>query len=373
MLPVSPPPTDTFESTIDNITSIPPDTHGAVDSNYCVTAINSAVTIQTRTGGSVSSVSLDAFWSSVLPGGGFFDPRVHYDLYTHRWILISVCGSFSTSSAILIAVSQTSNPTGSWNEFIVTADASGVNWLDFPDIGYNNKWITVSGNLFTNSGGSFTNAKIFAFNKADLLAGSSATYTAFNMADGSFTLCPALTYDASLGNMFFVESWNGPAGYMKIWKMTGAVGSESMSSVGFPSTSATWWNTSFAYSGTAGADFAPQASRAHLIQTNDDRVDQVIFINGKLWFSHTVFLPYSSSANPTRSSVQWWQTDTLANPIQIGLIDDASGANFYAFPSLAVNTNDDALIGFATFSATTYPSGAYAMRLHTDATDSIGP
>ena len=32
---LSPAPTDTFESTLDGGTDIPPDTHGAVDSNYC--------------------------------------------------------------------------------------------------------------------------------------------------------------------------------------------------------------------------------------------------------------------------------------------------------------------------------------------------
>ena len=36
LLPISPNPTDTFQAKGDNNSYIPPDTHGAVDSNYCV-------------------------------------------------------------------------------------------------------------------------------------------------------------------------------------------------------------------------------------------------------------------------------------------------------------------------------------------------
>jgi uncharacterized protein YjdB len=374
LLPVSPSPTDTFQSTSDNGTVIPPDTHGAVDSNYCVTTINSAVHIQDRTGSNVSSVSLDAFWgTTLLPSGGSFDPRVHYDPYTHRWIIVAVSGSFSTSSSILIGISQTSNPTGSWYLYKVAADPLTTRWLDFPDVGFNNKWITVTGNQFKNSTGAFDSAKVFVFNKANLLAGTSATYTSFVMNDGSFTLCPALTYDATAQSMFLVESYNGPLGYMKIWKITGAVGSESMTAVAFPNSAAHWWYGPNTVSGTYGADFAPQSGTSNKVQTNDDRVDQVVFINNNLWFSHTVWLPYNSGANPTRSAVDWWQTDTAGNPVQLGRIDDSASGMFYAFPSMAVNANNDALIGFSAFSSSSYPSAAYALRLHSDATDSTRP
>jgi uncharacterized protein YjdB len=375
LLPISPAPSDTFESTLDAGTNIPPDTHGAVDATYCVTTINSAVTIQTRAGAAVSSVTLNAFWSPVT-SGGTFDPRVHYDPYTGRWIIVAVCDANLTTSSILIAISKTGNPTGSWWMYKVLADASGINWLDFPDVGFNSKWITVTGNLFANSGGAFNGAKIYAFNKANLFAGISAPYTSF-LQTSDFTICPALTYDATAVNMFMVESYNGGnggGGLMQLWKISGAVGSETMTSVGFPkSTSFNWQQSSFDHSGISGADFAPQSGTASLVQTNDDRVDQVVLMNSKLWFAHTVFLPYSSTVNATRSSVQWWQIDTTGAPLQIGLIDDPTNVNFYAFPALTPNSTDDALVGFAAFSGTTHPSAAYAMHQHIDPVDSMRP
>ncbi len=379
-LPVSPGPTDTFEAFLDNISSIPPDTHGGVDSNYCVTAVNPQVTIQSRTGGAVSSVSLNAFFSSVNSVGGTFDPRVHYDPYSHRWILVCVSGANNPgtdTTSILIGVTQTSNPTGSWYLYRVRAYTAHTYWLDYPDVGFNGKWITVTGNLFQNSpGGGYAGAKVFAFNKASLLAGTGASYTAFIPSTSDFTICPSINYDANNPNMWGVESWNGTVGgggVMNLWKLTGAVGSESFTHIAYPASPNNWdWECNL-YSGTSGGDFAPQAGTSNKIQTNDDRVTQMIFMNGKLWFAHNVFLPYTGTTNPTRCSVQWWQIDTAGTPSQVGLIDDNTGANFYFFPSVAVNTNNDALIGFSTSSSSRYPSAAYALRVHSDATDSIRP
>jgi hypothetical protein len=154
-LPVSPAPADSFRSTLSDGTSIPPDTHGAADSTYLVTAINMCVHIQTLTGTNVSQVTLDQFWTSVLPNNttGSFDPRIQYDQYARRWIMVALCDGQNSNSSLLVAMSQTNDPTGNWNLFRILIDNTGTNWLDFPNVGFNRKWIVVSGNLFANSGG----------------------------------------------------------------------------------------------------------------------------------------------------------------------------------------------------------------------------
>lgn len=377
LLPISPSPTDTFEATLDNGTAIPPDTHGGVDANYCITAINTGIHIQTRAGANVSSVSLNSFYTSVESHGGTFDPRVHYDPYSNRWIIICVAGANNAgdTTCILIAVSKTSDPTGAYWMYRVVAYSAATYWLDYPVVGFNGKWICVTGNLFQNSPGTgYNGAKVFLFDKASVYSGAGAPYTAFTQS-GSFTISPALTYDATEPNLFAVEVYNGGAGMMALWKITGAVGSESMGAgpIALPTSSSAWQSSSNQYTGTSGADFAPQAGTANKIQTNDDRVTQLVLSNGHLWFAHAVFLPYSSSVNATRSSVDWWELDTTGTPMQLGRIDDATNTNFYAFPTMAVNSTDDALIGFSTFSSSTYASSAYALRMHTDATDSVRP
>jgi hypothetical protein len=51
---------------------------------------------------------------------------------------------------------------------------------------------------------------------------------------------------------------------------------------------------------------------------------------------------------------------------QFGRIDDPSGANFYAYPSLAVNRYSDVMVGYTKFGPGQYPGAAYSMRLASD-------
>ena len=366
LLPASPAPNDTFESTPSNLSSIPPDTHGAVDSQYCLTAINTAVHIQSRTGANIMSFGIDGFWSSLLTAGpGAFDPRVHYDPFYKRWIMVCDAYGQSANSQIMIAVSQTNNPTGLWNMYSVTVDGTGAYWLDFPCVGFNKKWITVTGNMFPNSTGGGGPAVVYVFDYASIMAGTGAPYTKFTQTS-SFTICPALTYDTTQNNMFAVEINDNTTGTLKLWKISGAVGSETMSVVGYPGTSQHWRSNAPGY-----GDFTPQVASTHKMDAGDDRITSCTYRNHKIWCSHTVFLPATGTAN--RCSVMWWQVDTTAHPLQTGLIDDPSHTKFYDYSSIAVNRNDDALVGFGCFSSSLHPSAGYALHMHTDPTDSIRP
>jgi hypothetical protein len=366
-MPVSIAPIDTFQSSATAGTIIPPDTHGAVDSQYCVTAINTAIHIQTRGGSNVSSVSLDGFWSSVLPAGtGSFDPRVHYDEFNKRWILVTDAVQATTSgtsttyskSTILIAVSATNDPTGTWHMYAISVDPSNSSWMDFPNVGYNNRWIMVTGNMFQGSGG----AVAYVFNYASIMAGTGAPFTKFTQGT-SFSICPALTYDQNEVNLFALE--NASSSQLKLWKISGATSTPVMTSVGF----ATAPSTQHWKSGPpGGGDFAPQLGGTGLLNIGDDRITSVIQRNNKLWCSYTAFLPATGTAN--RSSIMWWQMDTLASPIQIGMVNDPTAVNFYAYSTIAVNKNDDALIGFGTFSRNIHPSAGYALHMATDPLDS---
>jgi hypothetical protein len=358
-------PSDTFLATSSNGSFIPPDTHGAVDSNYCVTTTNYSVHIQTRTGINVSNLTLNNFWTSMLgSGSGAFDPRVHYDPYYKRWIIVTLAYGQTTNAQIMVAVSKTGSPTAGWWMYKVNVGATGGNWLDFPNVGFNNKWIVVTGNLYSISGGSSNGSAVYVFNYANMMAGTGAPYTKITQSS-SFTLCPALTYDATEPSMFVGEIWNSGAGQLRLSKITGPVGSPVMTAIGYPATTQHWHGSQ-----PGGNDFGPQLGTSNRIDEGDNRLTTMTFRNGNVWCAHTVFLPSSGTAN--RSSIMWWQIDTTAVPIQNGMVNDPTAGAFYAYPSIAVNKNNDVLIGCSRFSSTAYPSAAYALRLHTYATDTIG-
>ena len=357
----SPAALSSFEALGDNGTVIPPDTDGAVGPNNLMVAVNSQVVIQDRVGATLSSVTLTGFWSSLgVPDA--FDPRVIYDPYGQRWIFSAASGENSANAAIMVAVSQSSDPTKGWNLYKVPVDPSGANWGDYPTLGFNKKWIVVQANLFTVSGSTFVSSVIWAFDKADLYAGGAGQYTVLKPNFG-FTQLPALTYDPNLSTMYLLESASGGSAKLRLDTITGAVGAEVLTTgVAFPIGSAAWQSFS------PTLNFAPQLGSTSLIDTDDDRLQSCVYRNGSLWASHTVYLP--ATGTPTRTAAQWWQISTAAGSVgkvqQFGRIDDPSGANFYAYPTLAVNSVNDVMVGYTHFGPGLYPSAGYSTRLASD-------
>ena len=353
----------TFQSLLDNDVLAPPDTMGAVGPNHVMTALNSQVLIQNRTGGVISTVDLDTFWAAT-GAHNVIDPRITYDPYNGRWITSAAAEpEIPGQTSILLGVSQTSDPTGKWNLVKIQADPTYQNWADYPTLGFNSNWIVVAANMFGISSGNFSQSSLFIFRKSDLYS-NAATDRFTEINDPAYCFAPAVTYDNSVSTLYLVQRWDGNSGgygYVRISTITGPVGSEVLNAAApYPvnvATTSTW-----GANGTAGG-FAPQLGSGNLIDTNDDRIDKSVYRNGYLWFTHTVFLP---AAAPTRSSVQWWQVTPTGTIVQRALIDDPTGVTFYAYPSIAVNKNNDTMIGYSRFSSKQYAGSDYSFRYASD-------
>lgn len=53
--------------------------------------------------------------------------------------------------------------------------------------------------------------------------------------------------------------------------------------------------------------------------------------------------------------------------MQVGLIDDPSGATFYTYPSIAVNKYNDVLINSCSLTASKFAAASYAFHASSDA------
>jgi hypothetical protein len=357
----------------DDTGRFPPDTHGAVGPNHLVVVHNGRVRIQNRSGSIVSTVSLVGFWASLTNAPtDIFDPKILYDPYGNRWMMTSVATRRAADSSVLIGVSQTSDPTGNWNLYRVDADSADVLWADYPSIGFNKNWIVVHTNMFpiVDGTGTFT-SQLYVFDKANLYAGGQGLYTLIKAPSLGGTIVPAITYDPAISTLYLMQNWNGSSGgrgYLGLYSITGAVGSEKLNVANTTSpilisTPNPWDSDAPEVSGTD--DFAPQFATTLKVQNNDSRIQNVVYRNGSLWCVHTVFLPAGNSA--TRSAIQWWQISPATNSIQQrGRIDDATGNTFYAFPSIAVNSDNDVLIGYSRYSASQYVTANYSFRASTD-------
>ncbi len=370
-VPLSPAPTDSFLALEDDNNVIPPDTHGAVGPNHLMVVLNTQVRIQDRTGTPLSTVSLDSFWAS-LSNPDVFDPKVLYDPFADRWMFTAMADPRLATSSVLIGVSQTSDPTGTWNLYRIDVDATDMVWADYPSMGFNKDWIVVSTNMFTVAVSSFVRTHIYVFDKANLYASGAGNFTLLQDTSGlGFTHVPAITYDNTLSTLYLLEEdfssktgTYGTGSRLRLSTITGAVGFETLTLSGaFPTASSAWDYV------PPSNNFAPQLGSATGIMTNDARIQNVVYRNGSLWTTHTIFLPTGA---PTRSSVQWWEINpSNGSVIQRGRIDDSSGNTFYAFPSIAVNLVNDALVGYSRFSATQYASGNYSFRSALDAANTL--
>lgn len=347
---------------------IPPDTDGAVGPNHVVSAVNGGVLIQNRTGGAISQVSLNAFWASVLPSGNSFDPRILYDRFNNRWITSAVDNSSSAASSLLLGVSATSDPTGSWFLRRYDADADNNEWADYPTMGFNKNWITIGLNMFQ-IGGGFTRPQVYAIDKMALYGGGPGTgvfWGSLSSTDYGFTIMPATTEDNTTDTQYLARVWGqtGGSGYLALHTITGPVGSPTLSAAyAFPQAAGAGW------SGSAGVtNIGPQLG-GNPLNIGDDRIHGLVYRAGELWVSHHIFLP---AGGPNRAAVQWWNlTAASGGVLQRGRIDSGSSATSFGYPTIAVNGNEDALVGYSRFGTSQYPSANYAFRYGTDAAGTL--
>ncbi|MEO5907201.1 MAG: hypothetical protein ABIQ11_10765, partial [Saprospiraceae bacterium] len=153
-------PTVNFEGLNEsNAFTSPPDVNGEMGKDFYVEIVNaSRFRIYDRTGNPLSNpISTNAIWSQVAQSSSG-DPILLYDQSVDRWILTEI----NFNNRMLIAVSLTGDPRGAWDAYAFQAPSLP----DYPKYGI---WHDAY-YLTTNESG--IDYPIYAFNRADLLAGA---------------------------------------------------------------------------------------------------------------------------------------------------------------------------------------------------------
>jgi hypothetical protein len=110
-----------FDGTVGNFT--PPDPSGAAGPNHYVQAVNCAYRIYDKTGKAlINALNLSKLWSGSADDG---DPIVLYDRFADRWFIQQFQ---QTGNKILIAISTTADPTGTYYTYTFVPDSK-----QFPD------------------------------------------------------------------------------------------------------------------------------------------------------------------------------------------------------------------------------------------------
>ena len=199
--------------------STPNDNDVAVsDSGFVVSVINTNIHIRNVSTGSVYPVkSLAAFTSPINLLHQEFDPKVIYDPDKDRFILMCMVGFVDSTSKMVLGFSQTNDPSGIWNLYVVPGNPLNNNlWSDYPMIALTEKELFLSVNLLINNStwqAGFVETVVWQFKKDSAYAGVSLPSVLHSniQYNGKAirNLCPAKGGSGLHGpNMYFVSNRN---------------------------------------------------------------------------------------------------------------------------------------------------------------------
>ena len=331
---------------------IPPDTMGSIGPNHYAEMINGRFARYSRVGVSQESSSLDSFWNTALAAGGggsvissSFDPRVMYDRNSGRWFAAAVDSAANSSSGILVGVTTGNDPSsGNWRAFRLDADANNFRWADYPVMGINGNWVTISNNMFGISGaGASTSISVLSIPKSSLLAGAPTTTGSKYFIDTvanpgtrlvdthGFTLHPTYDYSNSSPNTAYLLSRFNSTN-LQTSTLTGVVNNPTLTGSNFTTT----------LNRAMGDINAPQSGANDNIDAGDNRISGApVIVNGKIWGVHSF-----DAGGLSRSVV--YRLDAVTNALEYEGVIPISNANLWTYyPSIAVNQAGNIAVAFS--------------------------
>jgi hypothetical protein len=392
----------------------PPDQGLCVGNGLVIEGVNAVFSIYTTAGQKVSNTqSYDPFWNdgtaeiirhpdgTVTIGPDVTDPKCYYDPEIGRFFMTEAelsrdpaTGDFTGHGFINIAVSKTSTPTTNaddWHLYSLDVTNDGTDstpkhpdcpcFGDQPLIGADRYGFYVTTNEFSIDGDGFNGAQIYAFDKAALAAGTMRVQRLENPAP---PLAEGIAYSVQPATSPSADQWSSAAGgteyFLSALEFTG----------GLDNRIATWalTNTSSLASPNQDVQLShvvigsevygapPKAAqkpgptpladslkynKEELVDSNDDRMNQVVYAAGQLWsgLNTRVRGPHG----PTNVGIAYFVVSPSAGPAGVSATVTNQGyvavdRNDVIFPSIGVTSSGGAVMAFSLTGPSYYPSSA---------------
>jgi len=351
-------------------------------------------------------------------GPSITDPVCLYDASVQRFFMVvltldhvGLTAATNGNNHLDIAVSDTSNPTGGWTIFKLSVQNNGTEGTpnhhcgsgfclgDYPHIGADANGIYLTTNEFAFSGPGFYGSQLYGISK-NLLLGGTGSAVLFNTLgagpDGAgFTVWPATVpgttfATANNGSEYFLSSRavfsdDGTSDQILQWTMsnTASLNSSSPSvNVALSAISVAEYavpppaeqpagdrplsqciadtviapNCNTAIAGTASHDnrtFGPPNGE---LDSNDSRMQQVMYANGKLWGALDTAV---NVGGQSRAGIAYY----VVNPASAKLVLQGQAgltSTDLTYPAVGVTDSGRGIIAFTLTGDNDYPSAAYA-------------
>ena len=301
----------------------------AVGGGYVMEGSNSGLIIYDKKGQFVQGVSQKCFNNGI-------DPKLFFDIHNKVFVFdLWWYYDKPKTKPVNIAVSETSSPTGAWNIYPV----SRTEEVDGGGIGYSKKWIG-----YSYPGGE---DNTFVLRTTDAKAGKPVTIFHFKGSLGH----PVFMQD-QIDDLYFFDIEDDQFIIRKVSEDTNgqpycqlvSKKPHHLKYIDYPPPS-------------------PQKGTEQKVSSGDRNPKNLVYQNGNIWFSQAVNCE-------GRSAVQWHQINAVnGNLIQTGIIK--SDTTNYIQTTIAVNKNNDVLIGFQEVNNNSFISPRFAYRKSKDALGTV--
>lgn len=384
-------------STGSGVRFIPPDPSGAAGHSRVIAVVNSMLEARTKSGHLKWREGLRDFFAPLSPTSFPFDPKIIYDHYEDRFVVVAleqITGTASVSptniSRILLAVSEDGNPKDAspseWDFHAINSKTVIPrpvtlfdHWADYPGFEVDEEAIYITANMFTFVPfGSFGGVRLWIVDKGagsgGFYDGGAASVTIHNpyTAPGSVatTTMPAEIHGsngAGPGIGTYLVSYSGLSDgvdeYVQVVRVDNPLGTPT-----FTQEFINIGNIENFTAPTALPD-APQpgvdlGGIPRTIEVNDRRALDCVWRDDALWLVATI--KPNSGPDVNQTTAHWWKLNTAAVPSGAITLDDQGNiggediapGTFTYYPAVAVNRDGHAAFGFSA-SAPTVFAGAY--------------
>jgi hypothetical protein len=272
----------------------------------------------------------------------YYTPKVVYDPWTPRWIMLYIGTENDYSNSVLyIAASHTADPLGQWSAWEIPTNAFFPGLKDSPAVAVTPDEVYITYNQFNLSTFAYEQVVMLELVKADVYAFNILTlFNRMGMTnpnDGSiaFSILPAQMRTFS-GDMWFVNSVPFGDNFFTLWKLSGPPGVSSLIGYDVPT---------IPY--TAPPDMTQP--NATLVDAGECRFSDAVYASGKLYGTFA----RNNAGSPT---VQIQQIDVVT-------LDDTGtfigGADHKAYPTVDIDENDQVTFAYCITGAARFLSVAY--------------
>lgn len=380
----------------------PPDPGLAVGNGFIVQTVNAALAIYEASTGSLKRgpTALNQFFhlkpeiarSSGINGDFTSDPRAYYDAQLQRWFVSVVAiatnpqsGDLSAPTRLLIALSETNDPTQGWKIYSIDTTNHGTEGCpcfgDQPVIGADANGLFISTNAFSLREG-FAGVQIYALSKQLLAGGAMPAVVHWNnpkLPGGfAFSVQPSIrsslaSDDAANGVEYLTsvaDIRNMLDRRVAVWAITNTA-SLANATPALKLKNAIIATQPFGVPPDAAQKVGETrlgsllSEKTEYIATNDQRMEQAVFAGGKLWSALTTMVAIDDDPTPHAGIAYFVLRPSISSGGAIrveiakqGYVAVANADLFY--PAIAIRPDGEGVIAFTLSGAQYYPSAALA-------------